>query len=145
MRALQALDPGRIAYCGTASKSFAQRLRIGWCVLPHARVEPALDALWAVGGPAASSIEQLTLADLVTSGAYDRHVRRVRSIYHGPRNELVELFRRRLPEVGVEGVSAGLTALLRLPAGPSEDDVWRGLARRSVSVFRLADFRVDPA
>jgi GntR family transcriptional regulator / MocR family aminotransferase len=141
--ALQALDPDHVVYCGTASKSFAPGLRMAWCVLPPALVAPATAALWEIGGPAVSSIEQLAMADLMRSGAYDRHLRRVRGEYRRRRDTLVAALAATLPEVRVEGVSAGLKALLRLPPGHDEDTVVAALGDASVAVFGLRDFCVE--
>ena len=38
--ALQGLDPERVVYAGSASKTLAPALRIGWLVLPSSLVEP---------------------------------------------------------------------------------------------------------
>jgi hypothetical protein len=41
--ALQALDPERVVYIGTASKTLAPGLRIGWMVVPETLLEPLAD------------------------------------------------------------------------------------------------------
>ncbi len=141
--ALQALDPDHVVYCGTASKSFAPGLRMGWCVLPPALVAPATEALLSIGGPSVSAVEQLAMADLMRSGAYDRHLRRVRTEYRRRRDALVTALAEGVPSVRVEGVAAGLKALLRLPPGLDEDAVVGALGAASVAVYGLRDFRVD--
>ncbi|PRZ43116.1 GntR family transcriptional regulator/MocR family aminotransferase [Antricoccus suffuscus] len=141
LRALQALDPGRIAYCGTASKSVAPGLRLGWCVLPPALVEPAVGALVDMGGPTVSSLDQLAFAELMASGRYDRHVRTVRTEYRRRRDLLSSSLAAQVPGVRLEGVSAGLVGLIRLPADCDEDTVVARLADRSVAVMPLGIFR----
>ena len=42
--ALQALDPERVVYTGTASKSLAPGLRLAWMVLPQRLIEPVIAA-----------------------------------------------------------------------------------------------------
>lgn len=145
LRALQALDPARVVYCGTASKSFAPGLRLSWCVLPPALLEPATRALESIGGPSVSVVEQLALADLLRSGRYDRQVRRIRAEYQRRRDQLIAATRERVPAVRVEGVAAGLKALLRLPPGTDEHAVVDQLARRSVAVAPLSAFQIDHA
>lgn len=144
VRAFQALDPGRVAYCGTASKSFAPGLRLAWCVLPHGFVEPVLEAMWSIGGWAVSAVEQLTLADIMGSGGYDRHVRMIRHEYRRRRDMLLAALTTRVPSVRVEGVAAGLNAMVVLPQGTDEGAAVEALAERSVAVFGLTTFAVDP-
>jgi len=143
LRALHSLDPARVIYCGTASKSFAPGLRLSWCVVPPALVDAATATLASIGGPSVSAVEQLALADLLRSGRYDHQVRRIRSEYRRRRDQLVTAVGRQVPSIRVEGVDAGLKALLRLPAGLDETDVVRGLAERSVAVAPLAAFQLD--
>jgi len=143
LRAVQALDPARVVYCGTASKSLAPGLRLSWCVVPPRLLEPAIRALHTIGGPSVSVVEQLALAGLLRSGRYDRQVRRIRGEYHRRRDMLVTAVERHIPMVSVEGVDAGLKALLRLPPGSDERAVVDHLAERSVAVAPLSAFQID--
>ena len=70
--AMQALAPDRVIYAGTASKSLAPGLRLAWLVVPPSLLDGVTACL--SGGP--SALDQLTLAEFVTSGAYDRQIRR---------------------------------------------------------------------
>src|SRR5262249_56022344 len=67
--ALQALAPERVVYIGTASKSLAPGLRLGWLVLPAHLVEQVAEAKGAMGR-LSSSLDQLTPAAHNGSGAY---------------------------------------------------------------------------
>jgi GntR family transcriptional regulator/MocR family aminotransferase len=143
LRALQALDPAQVVYCGTVSKSLAPGLRLSWCVLPPRLLEPAIQALGTIGGPSVSVVEQLALAELLRSGRYDRQVRRIRGEYHRRRDMLVTAIEQQVPTVSVEGVDAGLKALLRLPPGSDERTVVDQLTERSVAVAPLSAFQID--
>lgn len=143
LRALHALDPTRVIYCGTASKSFAPGLRLSWCIVPPGLVEPTAAALASIGGPSVSIVEQLALADLLRSGRYDRQVRRVRAEYRRRRDDFVAAVAREVPSIRIEGVAAGLKALLRLPPGIDEADAVHQLAQRSVAVAPLSAFQLD--
>ena len=46
---MQGLDPHRVVYAGSLSKSLASGLRIGWIVLPPALLEPVLRGVGAAG------------------------------------------------------------------------------------------------
>ena len=66
--ALQSLDPERVVYFGSASKSLAPGLRIAWMVLPEDLVPEILSAKGNVDWTSAT--EQLTLAEFIASGHY---------------------------------------------------------------------------
>ena len=104
--ALQALAPEHVVYAGTASKSLAPGVRLGWLVVPGSLLDAVLAA--RAHGDWPSAIDQLTLAELIASGGYDRHVRRMRVVYRRRRDRLLTA----VP--GVTGIDAGLHAVVRL-------------------------------
>lgn len=133
--ALQALAPEHVIYTGTASKSLVPGLRLGWVVLPADLVEPVVSAKDAAGIHT-GVLEQLTLAEFIESGAYDRHVRRSRIRYRRRRDRLVTTLAGRVPRVRVSGVAAGLHAVIELPTGES--------ARAVVARAKHHGLHVDP-
>jgi GntR family transcriptional regulator / MocR family aminotransferase len=119
--ALQGTAPDRVIYVGTASKTLAPAIRLAWLVLPDSLVQPVVDAK-RYADMFTESIGQLTLADLIASHGYDRHVRSSRLRYRRRRDLLVA----RLRSHSLHGIAAGLHALVSLPTGgPSELDVLR--------------------
>jgi GntR family transcriptional regulator / MocR family aminotransferase len=136
--ALQGLDPERVVYFGTASKALAPGLRLGWMVLPEQLV-PDIIAAKRHADWTPSALEQLTLAEFIASGAYDRHVRSMRLHYRRRRDQLVAALARRAPKVGVTGMAAGLQVVLELPHGTERSVVeaaaWQGLAVSGMSEF----------
>lgn len=137
--ALQGLDPDRVVYLGTASKSLAPGLRLGWMVLP---APIAAEVIEAKGGAewACGALDQLTLAEFITSGAYDRHVRGARLRYRRRRDQLVAALAARAPDVRATGIAAGLHAVLELPPGTERTVIqaasWQRLAVQGLSSFR---------
>jgi GntR family transcriptional regulator / MocR family aminotransferase len=137
--ALQGMEPDRVVYVGTASKSLAPGLRLGWMAVPDALVEP-LVAAKELADRQTGAIDQLALAELVASGALDRHIRRSRARYRRRRDALVARLAA-VPSVRPRGIAAGLHAVIDLPAdGPSEPEVVARLAAAGVSVDGLGRY-----
>ena len=137
--ALQALAPEHVIYAGTVSKTLAPGLRLGWLVLP-ARLTEAVASAKARSDAQTSSFEQLTLAEFITSGAYDRHVRRVRLAYRRRRDRLVAALAAHAPGVRVTGIAAGLHAVAELGPGQREEQVVARAAARGVALEGLGGY-----
>ena len=137
--ALQALAPEHVIYAGTVSKTLAPGLRLGWLVLP-ARLTEAVASAKARSDAHTSSFEQLTLAEFITSGAYDRHVRRVRLAYRRRRDRLVAALASHAPGVRVTGIAAGLHAVAELGPGQREEQVIARAASRGVAIEGLGGY-----
>ncbi|MFC9551661.1 PLP-dependent aminotransferase family protein [Rhodococcus sp. NPDC056960] len=140
--ALQGLAPDEVAYLGTVSKSLSPAIRVGWMVLPERLIDDVL-AVKGLYERWVSATDQLTLADFIERGAFDRHVRRMRTLYRRRRDTLVETLAARAPHVHVTGIAAGLHAVLELPAGTETATVDRaaslGLAVEGLRTFRHPD------
>jgi GntR family transcriptional regulator / MocR family aminotransferase len=138
--ALQRLDPQHVIYAGTASKTLAPGLRLGW-LSPPDRLAGALAAAKDDVDRGTSILEQLIFAELIASGAFDRHVRRMRSRYRRRRDELAQAIGGIRPDLRLAGVSAGLHALIYLPGHhPSEPGIQALAATHSIALHTLADY-----
>jgi GntR family transcriptional regulator/MocR family aminotransferase len=136
---LQALAPQRVVYAGTASKTLAPGVRLGWLVVPADLVDDVVAAK-SLADRNSSAIDQLTLAELIASGAYDRHVRRSRLIYRRRRDRLVAALRRHAPRVRISGIAAGLHALVELPDGLPEEAVVTRAGERGLLLQGLGGY-----
>jgi GntR family transcriptional regulator / MocR family aminotransferase len=144
VRALQGLDPERVAYLGTTSKTLAPALRLGWLVVPVALADEAerIKHLLDVCSP---PLDQLALARFIGRGHYDRHVRRARAVYRGRRDRLLAALDAELPGLAAEGVAAGLHVLLRLPPGVDDREVAAEAERDGVRVTPLSTYELAPS
>jgi len=141
--ALQGLAPGHVVYAGTVSKTLAPAMRLGWLVVPPRLIGIVQGELrrWSEGPP---RIEQEALAELIESGAYDRHLRRMRRLYRQRRDVLVDAIDHALPGMKIEGAAAGLHLTLRLPDGLDEAQLLADLRRRGVATEGLAHYAQTP-
>jgi GntR family transcriptional regulator/MocR family aminotransferase len=114
--ALQSIDTdGRVVYIGTFSKALSPQLRLGYLVLP-AELVPVFRQAKRLVDRHAPVLEQRVLASLIDSGAYERHVRRIRRENERRRAALLDAIGRYLPgNARVGGTAAGLHVVLWLP------------------------------
>jgi GntR family transcriptional regulator/MocR family aminotransferase len=137
--ALQGRAPDVVAYVGTVSKTLAPGVRLGWIAMPPDLVDAAAAQKEATGGQH-GVLDQLALTEMIRSGAYDRHVRRMRLRYRGRRDVLLQMLAERAPAVQVSGIEAGLQALVELPeGGPTPEEVTAAAAARDVSLHTVTE------
>jgi GntR family transcriptional regulator/MocR family aminotransferase len=115
---------------------------LGWLVLPAHLIDAIVDAK-ETKGRLSSTLDQLTLAEFITCGAYDRHVRRARLSYRRRRDRLIAALQREAPQVRVSGIAAGLHALLELPSGQDEAEVVARAARNGLAIEGLSAYAAD--
>jgi GntR family transcriptional regulator/MocR family aminotransferase len=139
---LQGLAPDRVVSIGSVSKSLAPAMRLGWVVCP-----PTLTDLVGQekefadrGSP---GLDQLALAELIRSGRYDRHLRRMRTIYAARREALAGAVAACAPGVRLGGLAAGIHAVVHLRPGVDEQEVVTTALERSIGVYGMSRWRSD--
>jgi GntR family transcriptional regulator / MocR family aminotransferase len=140
--ALQGLAPHRVAAIGTVSKSLAPALRLGWIVCPPPLVEIVAEEKERDdrGSP---GLDQLALASLIESGRFDKHLRRMRSIYAGKRQALIDALEVHAPDVELTGLAAGFHAVAHLPGSLDEQQIVAEARERSVGLYPMSRYRAS--
>ncbi|MFF4472446.1 PLP-dependent aminotransferase family protein [Streptomyces sp. NPDC001599] len=138
--ALQGLDPERVAYTGSVSKSLAPGLRLGWLLVPDWLADDVVERKRTtdLGHPA---LDQALFARFVERGDYDRQLRVCQRAYRERRDTLVGALAEYFPGSRVTGIAAGLHAIVTLPEryGPEEGFLAR-VAEAGVAVRSLAAY-----
>jgi GntR family transcriptional regulator/MocR family aminotransferase len=139
---LHGLAADRVVHLGTVSKSLAPAVRLGWILCPPALADAIIEEkkLTDRGSPL---LDQLVLATLVRSGRYDRHLRRMRTLYRRRRQALVDALATHAPEVRLTGLAAGFHAVAHLPAHLDEATVIAAARDRSVGLYGMGTYRAD--
>ncbi len=142
VRALQGLDPELVAYLGTVSKTLAPALRLGWLVAPPRLADDAAHTkrLLDFCSPV---LDQLALRHLISTGQYDRHIRRVRALYRARRDRMRAALAKHLPDLEVEGIAAGMHVLVRLPPGVADRRVAAEAERSGVRLEPLSEHELE--
>lgn len=139
--AMQGLAPDHVVYCGTASKTLAPGLRLGWLIVPaHLVADVAAAKVLADRG--SPVIDQLTFADFLVRGEFDRHLRRMRPVYRRRRDALLDALRNHLPDLEPAGVAAGQHVVAWLPPDLDEAAVVAAAARHGIGIHGVGEYRI---
>jgi GntR family transcriptional regulator / MocR family aminotransferase len=140
---LQQMAADRVLYVGTASKTLAPALRLGWIALPAA-IRPLAVGIRDRLDRGNAGLEQLVLADFISSGALDRHVRHMRGEYRERRDYLVRVLARDVPQVAVTGIAAGMHALVTVPGEIQAQAVLTAAKRHGLLLHTLDEYWHEP-
>jgi GntR family transcriptional regulator / MocR family aminotransferase len=104
-----------VVYVGTFSKSLGAGLRIGFLIVPDRVVKAAVcaKALASNGQP---WLDQVVLAEFLASGAYGRHLRKLRQAQMQSRDALLTALTKQFGTIDVSGTEAGMHLMWRMPA-----------------------------
>lgn len=142
--AMKELDHAdRVIYLNTFAKSLAPSLRIGYMVLPRRLLEAYRTRLNFYSSTV-PSFEQYTLAQFLQTGSFERHVARIRNLYKGRRDALLDALQTSPlgPHIRISGAEAGLHLLLSLDNGLSEDEMVGRAAQEGVRVAGLSGYYI---
>lgn len=138
LESLQGLDrEGRIIYIGTFSRTIFASLRIGYLVAP-ASLMPALTAAKWLSDLHTASLEQQTLAEFISSGMYERHLKHLRRRNTARRGALLDAVKQYLGDrVELTGEGAGAQVVLWPKARVCEEAVVADAAKRGVGIYGI--------
>jgi GntR family transcriptional regulator/MocR family aminotransferase len=112
---LAAIDPyGLVFHSGSFAKTLGTGLGLGYLVAPPEFVEDAI-GIKALTEADCPWLEQMVVADLLTSGEYHHHLRRVRKIYMERHDRLIEALNDHFGAIELMGVDAGTQLTWVLP------------------------------
>lgn len=141
---LQGSDPyGRVIYLGTFSKSIAPAIRVSYMVLP-----PGLIAAYRTScgfySSTVSRIQQQILYHFMREGYFERHLNKMRRIYRGRHDALLQELKEQRWVTRIYGENAGLHVLAEVAADKSEEEIVRQAAERQVRVYGLGEYSIGP-
>lgn len=115
LTALAGIDKsGSVIYIGTFSKSIGAGLRVGYLVVPEELIGPVREAkaLLNNGNP---WLEQAVIAEFLSSGGFQNHLRQIRHIYQRRRDTLIKELRAHFSNVTILGHEGGMHLTWVLP------------------------------
>jgi len=141
LESLQGLDrEGRVIYIGTFSRTVFSSLRIGYLIAPK-RLVPAFTAAKWLCDRHTATLEQETLAQFISSGLYERSLRRVRRRNTARRHALLDAIQTHLRDrVEVTGSGAGAHVVLWPKKRTAEESLIRDAASKGVGVYGISPY-----
>ncbi|WP_050183975.1 PLP-dependent aminotransferase family protein [Domibacillus robiginosus] len=143
---LQGLDHHNcVIYMGTFSKSLLPSLRISYMVLPSSLLEKASE-ITSLYKQTVSCHNQLTLAEFIKKGDWQKHINRMRKLYQKKRAILLEALQSELGEqVRIRGENSGLHILLDVYSPFSEKELIEKAKGEGVKIYPASPFyKNDP-
>jgi GntR family transcriptional regulator/MocR family aminotransferase len=126
-----------VIYMGTFSKSIGAGLRVGYLVLPRDLVEPAI-RIKSLLNNGHSWLDQAVLAEFIRTGAFARHLQRIRKLYRSRRDTLLAALRQHFGPVQITGELGGMHVMWHLPKSlPNAVDAEQIARRYGIGVYSL--------
>ncbi|GAB6108552.1 MocR-like pyridoxine biosynthesis transcription factor PdxR [Fusibacter bizertensis] len=140
--ALQGLRGGEhVIYVGSFSKLLIPALRISFMIVPESLLQ-IFDLLLPRYSQSVSKIEQLALANFMSEGAFERHIRRIRKIYGKKNQILIEAFKVcEYKEVTLIGKGSGLHVTLSLNKGVDVNALIDACVAIGISLEAIAGYK----
>jgi GntR family transcriptional regulator/MocR family aminotransferase len=141
--ALRSLHAQGVIYMGSVSKTLSPALRVGWLLTPHRYREQIVAAkrFADLGNPV---LAQLVLAQMMRSGAMERHLRMLRRRHQKRRDAMVQALHQHLPGARIHGVAAGLHLTVTFDSDIADTELAAQALTRGVKVQPLTWHRQRP-
>jgi GntR family transcriptional regulator / MocR family aminotransferase len=141
---LQGLRPGgNIIYSGTFSKILSPALRLSYLVLPYSLLATYRERSRSFNCPV-SLVEQRAMACFMEHGHWERHIRRMRTVYKKKHDLLLRSVEATFGNRAVViGQGAGLHVVIRLPESPySEAEIMKQVREKGMRLVEFSEFYV---
>jgi GntR family transcriptional regulator / MocR family aminotransferase len=133
-------DDAPVVYLGTFSKTMFPALRMGFMIVPAARVAEFSVAHTEIARQGRVA-DQLALADFIESGQYARHLRRMRRLYQQRRDAVAAAIERHMDGmVTLSSDGGGMHLTMRLDAPLSDRDVSDAVTPHGLHVAALSGY-----
>ena len=142
---MQTMDPDRVIYLNTFSKTLSPSIRISYLVLPPQLMQRFRRELGFYGCTVAS-FEQYTLARFLSRGYFEKHINRMRKFYKARRNRVIALLENcpASKRFTIQEQDAGLHFLLQVDTALPDRELVQLFLRGGLKVQPLGSFYTEP-
>jgi len=141
--ALQASDTsGKVIYIGTFSKSIAPAIRTSYMVLPESLLAVFQEKCGFLSATV-SRVDQAVLTEFIETGAFERHLNKMRKYYREKHDLLLQELRPLQENFQISGTDAGLHVLLSSKQGITEKNLIQKARQEDVVVYGLSEHALE--
>ena len=138
LSSLHGLNPDRVVYIGTFSKTLCPALRIGYLILPPQLIGQGRNRKWQ-SDLHNEVTSQLALARFIRLGHYRRHVGRMRKQYQQRREDVTLALTKNFGhKVEILGSATGLHLVARFPGYEFTQDFFTEMEDRGVRFYPVS-------
>lgn len=135
---------GRTIYAGTFSKTLFPALRIAFMVLPDSLMDNYLE-YYGRYNSRVSSLMQLTLADFIETGQYQRHLNKIRVLYKKRQKDFLNVFHQVFADhATISGDLAGVHFLVNIDNCPEPDTMIDRIIERGINITDSSPYYLKP-
>lgn len=132
---------GKVVYLGTFSKSIASAIRISYMVLPGELLRVYEEKLWFISSTV-SRIDQAILYHFIEDGHFERYLNKMRKVYKGKHDLMMECLRPFRKAFRIRGEYAGLHVLLQDRRGYSEEELLKRAKKADCRVYGISGYLI---
>ncbi len=137
--ALQGYDRNeKVIYIGTFSRSVAPSIRISYLVLPKSLLSVYHERCRFISSTV-SRVDQLIIQKFIEKGHYERHLNKMRALYKGRHDTMINSLKPLLPYCRISGENAGVHLLLTFPEKIKEELLIQKAEEKGVKVYGISD------
>ena len=140
--ALQGYDrDDKVIYIGTFSRSLAPSIRISYLVLPKSLLSMYHERCSFMSSTV-SRVDQLIIQKFIEKGHYERHLNKMRALYKGRHDTMLNSLKPLLSYCKIFGENAGVHLLLTFPEGIKEDVLIQKAEEKGIKVYGISAYDI---
>ena len=139
---LQSIDISeKVIYMNTFTKTLASTVRISYMILPRPLLEQFYQKL-SFYSCTVSNFEQYTLAQFMNSGAFEKHINRLRNYYQQKRDRILEAFLQGALKTKIKILEedAGVHFLMKVDTNLSEEEFLDKMKSKGIKLAALSSY-----
>ena len=129
----------RVIYLGSFSKSFTPALRISYIVLPEELLSRYNQVSKYLICPT-PVLTQKSFHNLMNSGAFTKHLNRMRTLYGKKREYLIDLLNETGFPISFQGTESGLHLHIKIDAPVQENKLVQLAEKEGVRIYGISDY-----